>query len=176
MADSISKISGGILGFYCAHSYIHSYEGPWSVNSTLKGVDKALYETFCHLKLKPEIRVILDPDLICYDYSDGPLNEDPDDEGGDQATEPDASTNGPEPGTTTSSVNNVILDTPGGPSRDTVQDEDIVNKHETLVVYGRPKPPVLDIADDAADDEAVRRAFPMPRAVSALTDSRSSTS
>lgn len=160
MTDRSSKSLGGILGFYCAHSYVHFYEGPWSVGSVLKGVDKALYETFRHLKLKPEIRVILDPDQICHDYSDGPLDEDPpdeyyDDEGGDR--------------------------TPGRTYRvSVIEDEDIANMHESLVpsfvVHGRPHPPVLAIADDANHDEDVRRVSHIPPCVSALTNLHLSTS
>ena len=146
MTDRIPQSLGGILGFYCAHSYIHYYEGPWSARSVLKGVDKALYETFGHLKLKPEIRVILDPDQICHDYSDGPLDEDPPDEylddgGGGR--------------------------TPGSTYRvSAIQDEDIDDIDQTLVpsfvVDGRPQTPVLAIADDATHDEDVRRAPHVP--------------
>ena len=160
MTDRIPQSLGGILGFYCAHSYIHFYEGPWSASSVLKGVDKALYETFRNLKLKPEIRVILDPDQICHDYSDGPLDEDPpdeypDDEGGDH--------------------------TPGRSYRvSVIHDEDIEDMDESLVpsfvVDGRPQPPVLAIADDATHDEDVRRVPHIPPCVSALTTRHSSTS
>lgn len=146
MTDSLSKSLGGILGFYCAHSYAHFYEGSRPVSSLLKGVDKALYETFRHLKLKPDIRVILDPDQICHNYSDGPLDEDPpdeyaDDEGGDR--------------------------TPGRTYRiSVINDEDIDDMHESLVpsfvVYGRPQPPVLAIGDDAYHDEDVRRVSHIP--------------
>ncbi|RFU25895.1 hypothetical protein B7463_g10442, partial [Scytalidium lignicola] len=63
--------NGGLLGFYCCHSYPHSTKSPAGAPlfpSVLKGVDLCLYSVLQELGLEVQVRPVLNATRDPYDY------------------------------------------------------------------------------------------------------------
>jgi hypothetical protein len=66
-ADGVPAVTGGTLGFYCAHKYAHTRTGMQNLMPfALKGIDVVLFSVFRSLGFNVTVRPILDSDALRY--------------------------------------------------------------------------------------------------------------